>query len=195
MTTKYYCKACGVEINEYTYSSNRGMCCRCSQYAYYKENDEIKKENDKIKKENDEIKTVEAEHPKITEEEMIQKIYEVMKLVDCLQYNPYVNFNYLRAKSAYNIIKNQIEHIEAKNEQFKQTLSKKETVEKELRERLEKAVELPTIYEHTIYPFIENLYTETIYYVVYKENGKIIAINCGKNKQHAETRLAELKGK
>lgn len=63
-----------------------------------------------------------------------------------------------------------------------------------LRERLENAIELPTIYEHTIYPFIENSYTETIYYVVYKENGRIISINCGKNKPHAESRLAELRG-
>lgn len=36
---------------------------------------------------------------------MIQKIYEVIKLVDCMQYNPSVDFNYLRAKGAYNIIK------------------------------------------------------------------------------------------
>lgn len=63
----------------------------------------------------------------MTEQEMIQKIYEVIKLVDCMQYNPSVDFNYLRAKGAYNIIKNQIEHLEAENA--------------ELRERLEKAAE------------------------------------------------------
>ena len=45
---KYYCKGCGVEINEYTYSSNRGMCCRCSQYAYYKENERLTADNSKI---------------------------------------------------------------------------------------------------------------------------------------------------
>lgn len=65
----------------------------------------------------------------MTEKEIIQKIYEVIKLVDCMQYNPFVDFNYLRAKGAYNIIKNQVEHIEAENAA--------------LRERLEKAVELP----------------------------------------------------
>lgn len=65
----------------------------------------------------------------MTEKEIIQKIYEVIKLVDCMQYNPFVDFNYLRAKGAYNVIKNQVEHIEAENAA--------------LRERLEKAVELP----------------------------------------------------
>lgn len=65
----------------------------------------------------------------MTEKEIIQKIYEAIKLVDCMQYNPLVDFNYLRAKGAYNIIKNQIEHLEAENA--------------ELRARLENAVELP----------------------------------------------------
>ena len=63
-----------------------------------------------------------------------------------------------------------------------------------LRERLDRAVELPTIYEHIIYPFIEESYTETIYYVVYKENGRIMTTNCGKNKAAAEARLKELQG-
>lgn len=62
----------------------------------------------------------------MTEKEIVQKIYEAIKLVDCMQYNPLVDFNYLRAKCAYNIIKNQVEHIEAENAA--------------LRERLEKAI-------------------------------------------------------
>ena len=65
----------------------------------------------------------------MTEKEIIQKIYEAIKLVDCMQYNPLVDFNYLRAKGAYDIIKNQVEHIEAENA--------------ELRARLEEAVGLP----------------------------------------------------
>lgn len=73
----------------------------------------------------------------MTEKEIIQKIYEVIKLVDCMQYNPSVDFNYLRAKGAYNIIKNQVEHIEAENA--------------ELRARLEKAVELPYEVGSTVY--------------------------------------------
>ena len=73
----------------------------------------------------------------MTEKEIIQKIYEAIKLVDCMQYNPLVDFNYLRAKGAYNIIKNQVEHIEAENA--------------ELRARLEKAVELPCKVGDTAY--------------------------------------------
>ena len=87
----------------------------------------------------------------MTEKEIIQKIYEVIKLVDCMQYNPSVDFNYLKAKGAYNIIKNQVEHIEAENAELRATLSKMETVEKELRARLEKAVELPCKVGDTIY--------------------------------------------
>ena len=63
-----------------------------------------------------------------------------------------------------------------------------------LRERLEKAVELPMIYEHITYPFFEGMYSETVFYVVYKENGRIITINCGKSREAAEARLKELKG-
>lgn len=62
----------------------------------------------------------------MTEKEIIQKIYEAIKFVDCMQYNPLVDFNYLRAKGAYDIIRNQVEHIEAENA--------------ELRARIEKAV-------------------------------------------------------
>lgn len=77
----------------------------------------------------------------MTEKEIIQKIYEVIKLVDCMQYNPFVDFNYLRAKGAYNVIKNQVEHIEAENAELRATLSKMETVEKELRARLQEIKE------------------------------------------------------
>lgn len=87
----------------------------------------------------------------MTEQEMVQKIYEVIKLVDCMQHNPSVDFNYLRAKGAYHIIKNQIEHIEAENKQLKQTLSKMEIVEKELKARLDKVVELKVKVGDTIY--------------------------------------------
>ena len=131
----------------------------------------------------------------MTEKEIIQKIYEAIKLVDCMQYNPLVDFNYLRAKGAYNVIKNQVEHIEAENAELRATLSKMETVEKELRARLEKAVELPTIYEHISYPYIERMYSEIIYYVIYKENGRIVTEKFGKNKSKAEARLKELKEK
>ena len=64
----------------------------------------------------------------MTEKEIIQKIYEAIKLVDCMQYNPLVDFNYLRAKGAYNVIKNQVEHIEAEAEYWEK-ICKFESVE------------------------------------------------------------------
>ena len=76
-------------------------------------------------------------------------------------------------------LKTYIAHLEAENA--------------ELRARLENAIELPTIYEHISYPCIERMYTETIYYVIYKENGRIMTEKFGKNKSKAEARLKELK--
>ncbi|HIY98866.1 MAG TPA: hypothetical protein H9677_05780 [Firmicutes bacterium] len=64
-----------------------------------------------------------------------------------------------------------------------------------LRARLEKAVELPTIYEHISYPYLERMYSEIIYYVIYKENGRIMTEKFGKNKSKAEARLEEMKEK
>ena len=61
--------------------------------------------------------------------------------------------------------------------------------------RLEKAVELPAIYEHISYPYIERMYSEIIYYVIYKENGRIMTEKFGKNKSKAEARLKKLKEK
>lgn len=121
----------------------------------------------------------------MTEQEMIQKIYEVIKLVDCMQHNPSVDFNYLRAKGAYNIIKNQIEHIEAENA--------------ELRARLEKAVELPCIEPMTTWDWDDTTglgktnfgkYWQVLYR---NEDGEFVAY-IGATKEEAEARLAELKG-
>lgn len=69
----------------------------------------------------------------MTEKEIIQKIYEAIKLVDCMQYNPLVDFNYLRAKGAYNIIKNQVEHIEAENAELRARLEAAESMPKRIK--------------------------------------------------------------
>ena len=74
-------------------------------------------------------------------------------------------------------------------------IKKLEAENAELRARLEKAVELPTIYEHISYPYIERMYSEIIYYVIYKENGRIMTEKFGKNKSKAEARLKEMKEK
>lgn len=83
----------------------------------------------------------------------------------------------------------------------KETKTNQKTIERlkaenaSLRARLEKAVELPTIYEHISYPYVERMYSETIYYVIYKENGRIMTEKFGKNKSKAEARLEEMKEK
>ena len=139
----------------------------------------------------------------MTEKEIIQKIYEAIKLVDCMQYNPSVDFNYLKAKGAYNIIKNQVEHIEAENAELRATLSKMETVEKELRARLEKAVELPckvgdTVYEKGMYE--GDVYEHRIRKIVF--DAEKIAFDCtaiGNSiflaRAEAEARLKEISEK
>lgn len=124
----------------------------------------------------------------MTEKEIIQKIYEVIKLVDCMQYNPFVDFNYLRAKGAYNVIKNQVEHIEAENA--------------ELRARLEKAVELPckvgdTVYEKGMYE--GDVYEHRIRKIIF--DAEKISFDCTAignsiflTRAEAEARLKELRG-
>ena len=132
----------------------------------------------------------------MTEKEIVQKIYEAIKLVDCMQYNPLVDFNYLRAKCAYNIIKNQVEHIEAENAELKAILSKMETVEKELRERLEKAVELPRVECIMTREWLSRELIGAIMFewcVLYKKGSYLMAEPC-LSKGDAEIRLAELKG-
>ena len=130
----------------------------------------------------------------MTEQEMVQKIYEVIKLVDCMQYNPFVDFNYLRAKSAYHTIKNQIEHIEAENKQLKQTLSKMETVEKELKARLERAIELPVSVGDLVYDIsgveVQELKVQYIYTEVF-DVGKKWVISCSHNAKEDFVNLAD----
>lgn len=72
----------------------------------------------------------------MTEKEIIQKIYEAIKLVDCIAYNPLVDFNCLRAKCAYNVIKNQVERIEAENAELRARLEAAEACLKELKEEI-----------------------------------------------------------
>ena len=81
------------------------------------------------------------------------------------------------------------------SEQARTAIEKLKDENAELRARLEKAVELPTIYEHISYPYIERMYSEIIYYVIYKENGRIMTEKFGKNKSKAEARLKEMKEK
>ena len=136
----------------------------------------------------------------MTEKEIIQKIYEAIKLVDCMQYNPSVDFNYLKAKGAYNIIKNQVEHIEAENAELRATLSKMETVEKELRARLEKAVELPCIEPMTTWDWddtngLGKSNFGKYWKVLYRDKDGEFMFYMGATKAEAEAMLKEMKEK
>ena len=150
---------------------------------------EIKKEEERLK-----AKQGLRRRGKMTEQEMVQKIYEVIKLVDCMQHNPSVDFNYLRAKGAYHIIKNQIEHIESENEQLKQTLSKMETVEKELKARLERAIELPVSVGDLVYDIsgveVQELKVQYIYTEVF-DVGKKWVISCSHKAKEDFVNLAD----
>ena len=78
-----------------------------------------------------------------------------------------------------------IERLKAENAELRATLSKMETVEKELRERLEKAVELPRI----IHP------NEYEWFVQYQNKYGLIFDEIFYSERAAEARLKELKEK
>lgn len=78
----------------------------------------------------------------------------------------------------------EISRLTAENAELRATLSKMETVEKELRERLEKAVELPRI----IHP------NKSEWHIQYQYESGIIDSDIRFFIEAAEARLAELKG-
>ena len=89
--------------------------------------------------------------------------------------------------------------LKAENAELRATLSKMETVEKELRERLEKAVELPCIEPMTTWDWDANTGCGKAHFgkfwkVLYRDNdGEFIAY-MGATKEEATAMLAELKG-
>lgn len=109
----------------------------------------------------------------------------------------------------------EIARLTAENAELRATLSKMETVEQELRERLEKAVELPCKVGDTVY-CIRNLglgnyriEEQTVSEIVFDYNNRTHAItsyglfgyekwtfnvDCVTDRAEAESRLAELKG-
>lgn len=93
----------------------------------------------------------------------------------------------------------EIARLTAENAELRATLSKMETVEKELRARLEKAVELPCIEPMTTWDWDENTGCGKARFgkfwkVLYRDNdGEFIAY-IGATKEEATAMLAELKG-
>lgn len=85
-----------------------------------------------------------------------------------------------------------INKLKAENAELRAALSKLETVEKELTDRLKKAVELPYMYEAELVDSAGH-FLKTIYVVLYNNNDTIRAIQYS-YKKVAEARLKELQG-
>ena len=89
-----------------------------------------------------------------------------------------------------------LQRLKAENAELKAILSKMETVEKELRERLEKAVELPRVECIMTREWLSRELIGAIMFewcVLYKKGSYLMAEPC-LSKGDAEIRLAELKG-
>ena len=96
-------------------------------------------------------------------------------------------------------VRKEFARLTAENAELRATLSKMETVEKELRERLEKAVELPCIEPMTTWDWDANTGCGKAHFgkfwkVLYRDNdGEFIAY-MGATKEEATAMLSELKG-
>ena len=101
---------------------------------------------------------------------------------DAVDYKIYVS--YLEVK---------IDELTAEVAELRATLSKMETVEKELRERLNKAMGLPYIYEAKVVDSAGH-FLKTIYVVVHNNDGTIQAIQYS-YKKVAEAKLKALQGR
>ena len=92
----------------------------------------------------------------------------------------------------------EIARLTSENAELRATLSKMETVEKELRERLEKAVELPCIEPMTTWDWDENTGCGKARFgkfwkVLYRDNDGELIVYLGATKEEATAMLAELK--
>ena len=93
----------------------------------------------------------------------------------------------------------QVDELQAENAELRATLSKMETVEKELRARLEKAVELPCIEPMTTWDWDANTGCGKAHFgkfwkVLYRDNDGEFMFYMGATKEEATAMLAELKG-
>lgn len=101
---------------------------------------------------------------------------------DAVDYKIYVS--YLEIK---------IDELTAEVAELRATLSKMETVRKELTDRLKNAVELPYMYEAELVDSAGH-FLKTIYIVLYDNNGTIQAIQYS-YKKVAEAKLKALQGR
>lgn len=103
-----------------------------------------------------------------------------------------MNYDAVSYKIYTGYLENKIDELTAEVVELRATLSKMETVEKELRERLNKAVELPYMYEAELVDSAGHFF-KTIYIVLCNNNGTIQAIQYS-YKKVAEAKLKALQG-
>lgn len=104
-----------------------------------------------------------------------------------------MNYDAVSYKIYTGYLENKIDELTAEVAELRATLSKMETVEKELRERLNKAVELPYMYEAELVDSAGHFF-KTIYIVLCNNNGTIQAIQYS-YKKVAEAKLKALQGR
>lgn len=104
-----------------------------------------------------------------------------------------MNYDAVDYKIYVSYLETKVDELTAENTELRATLSKMETVENELRARLEKAVELPYMYEAELVDSAGHFF-KTIYIVLCNNNGTIQAIQYS-YKKVAEAKLKALQGR
>lgn len=104
-----------------------------------------------------------------------------------------MNYDAVSYKIYAGYLENKIDELTAEVTELRATLSKMETVEKELRERLNKAMGLPYMYEAEVVDSAGH-FLKTIYVVVHNNDGTIQAIQYS-YKKVAEAKLKALQGR
>lgn len=121
----------------------------------------------------------------------IEEFFENAFMAGIIPQKP-MNYDAVAYKIYVSYLENKIDGLTAENTELRATLSKMETVENELRERLNKAVELPYMYEAELVDSAGH-FLKTIYVVLCNNNGTIQAIQYS-YKKVAEAKLKALQG-
>lgn len=104
-----------------------------------------------------------------------------------------MNYDAVSYKIYTGYLENKIDELTAEVAELRATLSKMETVEKELREKLDEAMGLPYMYEAEVVDSAGH-FLKTIYVVVHNNDGTIQAIQYS-YKKVAEAKLKALQGR
>ena len=104
-----------------------------------------------------------------------------------------MNYDAVSYKIYTGYLENKIDELTAEVAELRATLSKMETVRKELTDRLKNAVELPYMYEAEVVDSAGH-FLKTIYVVVHNNDGTIQAIQYS-YKKVAEAKLKALQGR